>query len=323
MRLRSRPRLQLGKPLLLLWLILVLAVLLAPYFLHLALLDSLRLPVILAGLAVAGSKFWHRQWRMGGCALLVAACLFAPWLESGSVPIPQDMKQIKLIVLPSSGAKALRYALAEKPDLIFIPDFSNKTDAALGPQKKIIHAAPAEEPQLVAALPELGGIYRPWLLKTNDGMGIFIKEGLTGVDDIRVREARVGSYALVVDVRIADTDLTLAMVHLSRPFPLAGFGRQVAQVERLAGQLAEIPRPIILAGDFNAMPWSKALDMLSGAMQADNAQWTGTFPARSPLKLAIDQVRVSGGLKIATLEAGPYVGSVHLPLVATIALPPR
>ncbi|MBI2255280.1 MAG: hypothetical protein HYU58_11720 [Proteobacteria bacterium] len=309
--------------LILLWIILAIAVLLAPYSLHLSLIDSLRQPVILLGVIIAVLLLWRRHWRIGGGLVLGLVSLSLPWLASGSLPIPQDMRQIKLIILPSSSGKALRYAVEEKPDLIFIPDFSNKTDRALGSQKKIIHAAPAEEPQLMAALPELSDLYRPWLLKTNDGMGLFIRQGATDIDSIRVREAQVGSYALVVDANLSGTELTLAMVHLSRPFPLAGFGRQVAQAERLGGQLAEIPRPIILAGDFNALPWSKALQNLSSAMAADNAQWTGTFPAKSPVKLAIDQVRVNGGLQIVSLETGPYLGSVHLPLVATIALPPR
>lgn len=311
-----------GRLPLVLWLSLALGVLAAPFSLHLALLDSLRLPVILAGLAVAGVQFWRRHWRFGGLSLLLTLCLIGPWLDSGGLPIPQDMKQIKLIVLPSSDAQALDYALDQKPDLLFIPDFSDETDTALGVQR-VIHADPAATPQLAAALPQLTRLYRPWLLKTNDGMGLFIKEGATGIDDIRVREARVGSYALVLDAQLEGIEVTLAMVHFTRPYPLSGFGRQVAQVERLAGQLAEIPRPIILAGDFNALPWSKAMNALSAAMGADNAQWTGTFPAGSPLKLAIDQVRVSGGLKVVSLETGPYVGSVHLPLIATIALPPR
>ncbi|WP_320499972.1 endonuclease/exonuclease/phosphatase family protein [Dongia rigui] len=313
---------RLGRPLLILWLVLALGVLLAPFFLHLALLDSLRLPVILASLAVAVFQFWQRQWRTGGLSLLLVLCLIGPWAGTGGLPVPQDMKQVKLIVLPSSDPEALDYALKEQPDLLFIPDFSDETDTALGVQR-VIHADPLAVPQLAEALPQLTQLYRPWLLKTNDGMGLFIKAGATDIDSVRVREARVGSYALVADVRLADTELTLAMVHFTRPYPLSGFGRQVAQVERLAGQLQKIPRPIILAGDFNALPWSKILDTLSAAMGADNAQWTGTFPAGSPLKLAIDQVRVSGGLQIVSLASGPYVGSIHLPLVATIALPPR
>lgn len=311
-----------GKSLILAWTILFLCVLLAPTSLHLAFIDSLRLPVILAGLTLAGLLFWRRHLRAGGCCMLMALCLSLPWFASGSLPIPQDMKQIKLIVLPSSDPKALDYAVKEQPDLLFIPDFSDKTDTALGVQR-VIHADPPATPQLAAALPQLTGLYQPWLLKTSDGMGLFIRQGATGIDDIRLREAQAGSYALVVDARLEGIEVTLAMVHFTRPYPLAEFGRQVAQIERLAGQLQEIPRPIILAGDFNALPWSKALGTLSAAMRADNAQWTGTFPTGSPLKLAIDQVRVSGGLKVVSLETGPNVGSVHLPLVATIALPPR
>lgn len=311
-----------GKALILVWIVLFFSVLLAPYSLYLTLLDSLRLPTILLGLAVAGLMFWRWHPRSGGCCLLMALCLTLPWFASGSLPIPAEMRQIKLIVLPSTDARALDYALAEQPDLLFIPDFSDETDTALGVQK-VIQAEPTATPELAAALPELTTLYRPWLLKTNDGMGIFIRQDATDIDSIRVREARVGSYALVLDARIAGTELTLAMVHFTRPYPLSGLGRQPAQVERLVGQLRKIPRPIILAGDFNALPWSKALADLSDAMQADNAQWTGTFPAKSPLKLAIDQVRVSGGLKVVSLESGPYVGSIHLPLIATIALPPR
>lgn len=311
-----------GKALILGWILLFLCVLLAPFSLYLTLLDSLRLPAILLGASVAGLLFWRRHAWWGGCCLLMVLCLFLPWFGSGSLPIPQDMKQIKLIVLPSSDPAALDYAVQEQPDLLFIPDFSDETDTALGVQR-VIHADPAATPQIATALPQLTALYRPWLLKTNDGMGLFIKQGATGIDDIRVREARVGSYALVVDARLEGIELTLAMVHFTRPYPLSGYGRQVAQAERLAGQLLEIPRPIILAGDFNALPWSKILDILSRAMGADNAQWIGTFPAGSPLKLAIDQVRVSGGLKLVSLTTGPYVGSIHLPLVATIALPPR
>ncbi len=311
-----------GKALILAWTILFLCVLLAPTSLHLAFIDSLRLPVILAGLALAGLLFWRRHLLAGGCCMLMALCLSLPWFASGSLPIPQDMKQIKLIVLPSSDPKALDYAVKEQPDLLFIPDFSDITDTALGVQH-VIHADPPATPQLAAALPQLTGLYRPWLLKTSDGMGLFIRQGATGIDDIRVREAQVGSYALVVDARLEGIEVTLAMVHFTRPYPLAEFGRQVEQVKRLSDQLAEIPRPVILAGDFNALPWSAILTRLSTSMAASNTQWVGTFPAKSPVKLPIDQVRVSGGLQIVSIEAGPFVGSVHLPLIATIALPPR
>jgi len=309
--------------LLIVWLALALAVLLAPLSLHLVVIDGFRLPLLLVGVVLLASLLWRRHWRSGIVLAIFSLALLTPWLASGRTPIAGDMRQIKLIVLPSSDPKALSYAVAEKPDLIFIPDFSDATDVALGWQQEIM-PDPAVRPKTAAVLPELKSDYRPWILKTTDGMGIFVRAGLVGtVDDLRVRQARPGSYALVLDAKLAGTDLTLAMVHFPRPFPMAEFGRQVRLVERLSGELTEIPRPIILAGDFNALPWSGTLASLSRSMSATGAQWTGTFPAWSPVKLPIDQVRVSGGLQIVSLKAGPFVGSIHLPLVATIALPPR
>jgi endonuclease/exonuclease/phosphatase (EEP) superfamily protein YafD len=304
------------------WLVAALAVLLAPFSLYLVVIDSLRLPLLLLGLALLARLLWQKLWWRSMAVVLAALALLAPWLSSGSTPIPGDMQQIKLIVLPSSDPAALSYAVAEKPDLIFIPDFSEETDRALGKQKAIL-PDPAQRPEVGAALPELTGDYRPWILKTSDGMAIFMRAGLGNADDLRIREARVGSNALVVDAKLAGIDLTLATVHFTRPFPINQFGRQVLEVERLSAQLGAIPRPIILAGDFNALPWSGILAELSEAIGATGAQWTGTFPAWSLLKLPIDQVRVSGGLQIVSLEAGPFVGSIHLPLVAVIALPPR
>ena len=299
-----------------------LAVLLAPFSLHLVVVDGFRLPLLLIAAPLLAFLLWQKLWRRSTIVALVTLALLAPWLSSGSTPIPQDMQQIKLIVLPSSDPEALEYAVAEKPDLIFIPDFSDETDRALGKQKAIL-PDPNQRPEVGAALPELTGDYRPWILKTSDGMAIFMRAGLGDADDLRVREARVGSNALVVDAKLAGIDLTLATVHFTRPFPINQFGRQVLEVERLSAQLGAIPRPIILAGDFNALPWSGVLDELSEAVGATGAQWIGTFPAWSPVKLPIDQVRVSGGLQIVSLETGPFVGSIHLPLVAVIALPPR
>lgn len=305
-----------------LWLMLIIAVLLAPLSLHLTFLDSFRQPALFMSIGMIVLALWRRQWLGFILMTVPVLALLTPWLASGSMPVSADMRQIKLIVLPSSDQEALDYALKAQPDLIFVPDFSDDTNEALGEQP-VIHPAPAIEPRLSGVLPELSDHYRPWLLKTSDGMGIFIKAGLGEIDDIRVRVFGIDTRAFVVDAKLAGTEVTLAMVHLTRPFPLAEFGRQANQVEQLSAELANIPRPIILTGDFNALPWSKTLTQLSAAMAADHAQWVGTFPPGSPLKLSIDQVRVSGGLKIVALETGPFVGSIHLPLVATIAFPPR
>ncbi|MBK8160371.1 MAG: endonuclease/exonuclease/phosphatase family protein [Rhodospirillaceae bacterium] len=321
-------RIRTGVPIALVaWLVLAPAVLLAPLSLHLVVFDGLRGPLLLAGLPLLAGLLWRKRWRHSLAVMLLSLALLAPWLSSGRVPVNADMPQVKLVILPSSSPEAIAYAIGEKADIILIPDFSDGMGKALGTSSGVV-PTPASQPELGATLPDLVPAYRPWILKPTDGMGIFLRDGLVRANDLRLRDERTPTYALVADARIAGTDLTIAMVHLNRPFPLAEWGRQVRQVRALAGQMADIPRPTILAGDFNALPWSGALDhltsaMWSGTMAAPAAPWVGTFPAWSPLKLPIDQIRVSGGLQIVSVAAGPDVGSVHLPVLAIIALPPR
>ena len=129
--------------------------------------------------------------------------------------------------------------------------------------------------------------------------------------------------AIWVEVEVGDQKIQVVNTH----FGLRRRERMI-QAATLAGEEwlgnpACLSQPAVLAGDFNALPWSGVLDELSEAVGATGAQWIGTFPAWSPVKLPIDQVRVSGGLQIVSLKTGPFVGSIHLPLVAVIALPPR
>ncbi|WP_368412660.1 endonuclease/exonuclease/phosphatase family protein [Dongia sp.] len=313
------------------WLILTLAALLAPLSLHLVVIDGLRAPLLLAAMPLFAFLMWRKRWWQGLAVALLCLALLPPWLASGRMPIAADMPQMKLVMLPSSSPAALAYAVEQRADIILIPDFSDgagKTlDKSLGALSAIV-PAPQSRPGMDAALPALIQDYRPWILKPMAGMGIFLRGGLVQADDLRLRDDQAAFHALVADARIAGTDLTFAMVHFTRPFPLAEWGEQARQVRDLTRQLAEIPRPMIVAGDFNALPWSGALDRLSaalwsGTMATPAAPWVGTFPAWSPLRLPIDQIRVSGGLQIVSLAAGPDVGSVHLPLVAIIALPPR
>jgi len=309
------------------WLVLAPAVLLAPFSLHLVALDGLRVFVLLAGLPLFAGLLWRKRWRHALAVMLLCLALLAPWLSSGRLPLNADMRQVKLIMLPSSSAAAIAYAVGEKADIILIPDFSDGMGTAMGALKAIV-PDPTAQSAMRSTLPDLIPDYRPWVLKSVAGMGIFLRDGLVRADDLRLRDERTGSYALVADARVAGIELTFAMVHFTRPFPLGEWGEQARQVRWLSRQLADIPRPMILAGDFNALPWSGALDRLSAAMwsggrETPTAPWTGTYPAWSPLKLPIDQIRVRGGLQLVSLQAGPDVGSVHLPLLAMIALPPR
>jgi endonuclease/exonuclease/phosphatase (EEP) superfamily protein YafD len=93
--------------------------------------------------------------------------------------------------------------------------------------------------------------------------------------------------------------------------------RQLADIS--AG--IDLDRPYIVAGDFNATPWSAAYETVPGA-RAGDPRFEGTFPAfLGALGLPIDHIKFGGGLVLVDYRAGPDIGSDHLPLVATFALP--
>lgn len=80
-------------------------------------------------------------------------------------------------------------------------------------------------------------------------------------------------------------------------------------------------RPFIVAGDFNATPWGRIYGVVPGT-RAGDPRFEGTFPAfLGPLGLPIDHIRFGGGLVLTDYRTGPDIGSDHLPLFATFALP--
>jgi len=118
--------------------------------------------------------------------------------------------------------------------------------------------------------------------------------------------------------------LSVASVHLDWPYPFS----QAPQVDRLTGRLASIPRPIVVAGDFNATPWSHAVARMAKASDTEVAGGLRlTFPLR-PLSWApaidmpIDQVLLPDSIVPTALSVGPGPGSDHRSVIARLLLPP-
>lgn len=99
---------------------------------------------------------------------------------------------------------------------------------------------------------------------------------------------------------------------------------QAAHYRWLQTNLAPHHGTMILAGDFNVTPWSWKLNRLLHTKNlARHGTLTMSFPGNSspsPFVL-IDNVVTTRDIKAVTFEAGPYLGSDHLPIVAALALP--
>ncbi|HWR77921.1 MAG TPA: endonuclease/exonuclease/phosphatase family protein, partial [Thiobacillus sp.] len=108
---------------------------------------------------------------------------------------------------------------------------------------------------------------------------------------------------------------------------------RVAQVEALLGSdwLAheQCREPVILCGDFNALPSSPVCSRLGGQLkdaqtEAKHHRPQATFSSRLPT-MRIDHILISPGLEVASIEVPnselARVASDHLPLVAEIRFP--
>jgi len=153
-------------------------------------------------------------------------------------------------------------------------------------------------------------IFSRWPMTQKRG---FLKEGLPLAGATAVVQAPGGAFPI-------------AAAHYVWPIPA---GRQQAQSRLLVSRLAAFTRDdLILAGDFNATPWSFALRRQDKALGLKRrtralATWpSGDFSriveAPFPI-LPIDHVYAGKAWKTVKVERGPALGSDHRPIVVTLA----
>lgn len=117
-------------------------------------------------------------------------------------------------------------------------------------------------------------------------------------------------------------DFTFVVAHLSRPMEPV---RQREQARWLSQWLPQLPQPVIVAGDFNAAPWSGTMNIIYKASLRRIAHTGPTWPS-GPLILTgipIDHILGSPGVSASAVERLAPFGSDHLALKAEIALTPQ
>jgi endonuclease/exonuclease/phosphatase (EEP) superfamily protein YafD len=95
------------------------------------------------------------------------------------------------------------------------------------------------------------------------------------------------------------------------------------QSQRLAGEVAQVRGPLVLAGDFNTPPpsaifgdvWGRYID----AFEAAGWGWGYTFIARRTI-VRIDHILTGPGWYCQDCWVGPDIGSPHRPVIADLIL---
>jgi len=119
----------------------------------------------------------------------------------------------------------------------------------------------------------------------------------------------------VMQVEAPQGPLWIVALHLRWPYP----DGQAAQLREVVPYLETLEGPIVLAGDFNMVPWSHALRQIAGATGSTRVgAAASTFPRFHPwVRLPIDHVFATGQ---GAIEVRPLLGSDHYGIVARITL---
>ncbi len=123
-------------------------------------------------------------------------------------------------------------------------------------------------------------------------------------------------------------NLTVADIHLRWPY----FSNQKADLDALHRDLEKSHGPLLIAGDFNATPWSGTLRSFTrSAKLLPAGPYRPTWPVRKFAKgvicglcipqLQIDHIFVSDEMRVLSSHTGPRVGSDHLPLIVKLIVP--
>jgi endonuclease/exonuclease/phosphatase (EEP) superfamily protein YafD len=142
----------------------------------------------------------------------------------------------------------------------------------------------------------------------------------------RVEALAEGPPVVIADLPRGSKGCLLVAAHPPAPISASWSVRRDAQLAAIGDVAATESRPVIVAGDLNATPWShgfRQLVRLRGLR--DSALGRGLQPTWNARHLApripIDHVVVSPAVRVLSRRVGPDVGSDHLPVEATLAIP--
>jgi endonuclease/exonuclease/phosphatase (EEP) superfamily protein YafD len=130
--------------------------------------------------------------------------------------------------------------------------------------------------------------------------------------------------AISVDVQLpAAGDIRLIGVHPRPPTPGQSSTGRDGQLMWAALEARRGERPVVVAGDFNAVPWERTVERMQRVGRLVDPREThgflATYDAQSAwMKWPLDQVLAAQTLDVMRIERLPGIGSDHYPILASI-----
>ncbi|MFO1154444.1 MAG: endonuclease/exonuclease/phosphatase family protein [Rhodospirillales bacterium] len=128
--------------------------------------------------------------------------------------------------------------------------------------------------------------------------------------------------ALITRLDVADVgSVSLVLVHALDPIRTQGLVLRDEFLASLAPVIAAMSGPVIVAGDFNATPFTPAFRQFLQAADLEPGRTPASFPANlRAFGIPIDHVLVRGA-DLPSVRALPPTGTDHRPIFAQIVLP--
>jgi endonuclease/exonuclease/phosphatase (EEP) superfamily protein YafD len=134
-----------------------------------------------------------------------------------------------------------------------------------------------------------------------------------------------GNMLVSVTLEIKDKIVLLYATHFPKPTYRQEFHTRSMQFMSLAEEIKGQLTPVIVAGDFNATPYSpifKKFLKVSGLKDTRTGfGWLPSWPTFFPLLwLPIDHILVSPDIQVYRRDTGPHIGSDHYPVFAELSI---
>jgi len=175
-------------------------------------------------------------------------------------------------------------------------------------------------------LARLSGQYPHNVVEARDGnFGIALFSKLPLVSAATVESEPLGFPTIIATIDVGGRALQVVATHPTVPLGRRNFDDRNRQLVSVANLLRSAAGPRVLVGDLNTSIWDVNYKLLEARTGLRNVRRgfgiAPTWPTYLPFAMIpIDHVLVSGEIGVRDLQAGPRIGSDHLPLVATITL---
>ena len=273
-----------------------------------SLLEHFRVQYLFAGAVVAG----------------IAYAFARRWFDAALVALLLDL----LVVAPDLGAPAR--AAAGTPVRLLLanvlrsnPHHDRVATLIAETNADVIALVETDQPWFDALAPVLAGYARlEHHRDDNFGLALYARGTITG----KVEQLGIDLPTIVADVTLSSgPQFRIVVTH---PWPPISRSAEVARDRQLAGVAArarELAAPILVVGDLNTTPWSRAFAELVSALGLCDSRagfgYQGTYPASSALvRIPIDHVLVSCDVGVRDRSIGSDIGSDHLPVIVELAL---